>query len=134
MALGFFSRKDSSTTNPIEDRNGSHDDDKKDAKMDPADPEKQQQDGNAPNPRRKSRVERSMEAAETDSGVGIGAQVEMEKDNAIKYRTCSWQKVPLPAPLVANHALFDSNHTLVFFETFSLHSDVSQWECDRGSI
>jgi cobalamin biosynthesis protein CbiG len=26
------------------------------------------------------------------SDVGVGAQREMEKDNAIQYRTCSWQK------------------------------------------
>jgi hypothetical protein len=29
----------------------------------------------------------------TDSDVSIGKQMEMEAGNAIKYRTCSWQKV-----------------------------------------
>lgn len=28
-----------------------------------------------------------------DSVVSVGKQVEMEASNAIKYRTCSWQKV-----------------------------------------
>lgn len=29
----------------------------------------------------------------TDNSVAIGKQMEMEAGNAIKYRTCSWQKV-----------------------------------------
>ena len=29
----------------------------------------------------------------TDSDISIGKQMEMEAGNAIKYRTCSWQKV-----------------------------------------
>lgn len=29
----------------------------------------------------------------TDTDISIGKQMEMEADNAIKYRTCSWQKV-----------------------------------------
>lgn len=29
----------------------------------------------------------------TDASVAIGKQMEMEAENAIKYRTCSWQKV-----------------------------------------
>lgn len=33
--------------------------------------------------------------AEEDSVVSVGKQVELEADNAIKYRTCSWQKVIL---------------------------------------
>ena len=30
---------------------------------------------------------------EADDGPTVGDQIEMEKENAIKYRTCSWQKV-----------------------------------------
>jgi len=31
--------------------------------------------------------------SDTESTVSVGAQIELEKENAIKYRTCSWQKV-----------------------------------------
>lgn len=30
---------------------------------------------------------------DVDDSVSIGKQMELEADNAIKYRTCSWQKV-----------------------------------------
>lgn len=46
-----------------------------------------------PGGRRLSRMDRTVDDADVDSDIGIGAQIEMEKDNAIKYRTCSWQKV-----------------------------------------
>ena len=37
---------------------------------------------------------RSVDAnAEEEGDVSIGKQVEMEAGNAIKYRTCNWQKV-----------------------------------------
>jgi hypothetical protein len=29
----------------------------------------------------------------SDASITIGKQIEMEANNAIKYRTCSWQKV-----------------------------------------
>ena len=32
---------------------------------------------------------------DSDGDVMLGKQLEMEADNAIKYRTCSWQKVRL---------------------------------------
>lgn len=35
----------------------------------------------------------AMEDSSTDVSVSIGKQMELEADNAIKYRTCSWQKV-----------------------------------------
>ena len=31
--------------------------------------------------------------SDSDSALSVGKQVEMESTNAIKYRTCSWQKV-----------------------------------------
>jgi hypothetical protein len=34
----------------------------------------------------------------TDSDISIGKQMEMEAGNAIKYRTCSWQKVRYSFP------------------------------------
>jgi hypothetical protein len=44
--------------------------------------------------RRMSRIDgKDDHPSDTDSTVSIGAQIELEKDNAIKYRTCSWQKV-----------------------------------------
>ncbi|KAF1989371.1 hypothetical protein K402DRAFT_402022 [Aulographum hederae CBS 113979] len=43
--------------------------------------------------RKMSRIDKPLDAAsDSDSGLGIGAQIELEKDNAIKYRTCSWPK------------------------------------------
>lgn len=33
------------------------------------------------------------QTSDTESDLSIGAQIELEKDNAIKYRTCSWRKV-----------------------------------------
>jgi len=30
---------------------------------------------------------------DADSGLDVGRQLELESSNAIKYRTCSWQKV-----------------------------------------
>jgi len=46
----------------------------------------------------------AMGDSSTDVSVSIGKQMELEADNAIKYRTCSWQKVchlvfPLSPPL-----------------------------------
>jgi uncharacterized metal-binding protein len=40
----------------------------------------------------------------TDSDISIGKQMEMEAGNAIKYRTCSWQKVrySIPSRLVCS--------------------------------
>ena len=50
-------------------------------------------EGGAPK-RRMSRIDgKDDHPSDTDSTISIGAQIEMEKDNAIKYRTCSWQKV-----------------------------------------
>lgn len=50
--------------------------------------------------RRMSRIAKPVAAndhvplgSDTESTVSVGAQIEMEKENAIKYRTCSWQKV-----------------------------------------
>ena len=31
--------------------------------------------------------------SDTDSTLSVGKQLELEQSNAIKYRTCSWQKV-----------------------------------------
>jgi hypothetical protein len=45
-------------------------------------------------PRRMSRIDKKEpNLSDSDSAISIGAQIELEKDNAIKYRTCSWQKV-----------------------------------------
>jgi len=34
-----------------------------------------------------------IEGGDVDSGLSVGEQIEMEKENAIRYRTCSWRKV-----------------------------------------
>ena len=36
---------------------------------------------------------RSYDANAPEEDISIGKQVEMEEGNAIKYRTCTWQKV-----------------------------------------
>jgi hypothetical protein len=44
--------------------------------------------------RRMSRIDKKdVNPSDTDSTISIGAQIELEKGNAIQYRTCSWQKV-----------------------------------------
>jgi hypothetical protein len=50
----------------------------------------------------------------TDSDVSIGKQMEKEAGNAIKYRTCSWQKVRYSFPfdpfaMEASHVLADDS-------------------------
>jgi hypothetical protein len=44
-------------------------------------------------PRRMSRIDGADGGSDTD--VSLGALIEAEKEHAIKYRTCSWQKVRL---------------------------------------
>lgn len=48
-------------------------------------------------PRRLSRIDKPVGAADVDSddssGMSVGKQMELEAGNAIKYRTCSWPKV-----------------------------------------
>jgi hypothetical protein len=48
-------------------------------------------------PRRMSRigsaVPGTLHGDEDDSVIDVGKQIELEADNAIKYRTCSWRKV-----------------------------------------
>lgn len=43
--------------------------------------------------RRPSRIAPVRSGSVAESRVSIGKQLELEADNAIKYRTCSWQKV-----------------------------------------
>ena len=43
--------------------------------------------------RKMSRVGGADVIADSDSQLSVGRQVELEASNAIKYRTCSWQKV-----------------------------------------
>ena len=35
----------------------------------------------------------TMGESDADSTISVGKQLELEQGNAIKYRTCSWQKV-----------------------------------------
>ena len=59
------------------------------------DPERQ--GSKASTGRRMSRIappiKAPIEGGDVDSGLSVGDQIEMEKENAIKYRTCSWRKV-----------------------------------------
>ena len=43
--------------------------------------------------RKMSRVGGAGVTTDSDSQISVGKQVELEADNAIKYRTCSWKKV-----------------------------------------
>jgi len=47
--------------------------------------------------RRLSRIDKPIKADyegdDSSSGMSVGKQMELEADNAIKYRTCSWPKV-----------------------------------------
>ena len=70
-------------------------------------------------PRRGSRIDAPRHGSiatagimpEGEEDVGVGKQMELEAENAIKYRTCSWQKVlnhSFPCglsldPLILNH-------------------------------
>ena len=74
MALGFGTKK--------ADEAGVNNDVK--GPEDVYDPENQNDDGR----RRLSRV-----GDDSSSTLSVGKQIELEADNAIKYRTCSWQKV-----------------------------------------
>lgn len=75
MAIGLFGPK-GEKGNASPDRNSSNDD-KRDVEL-----------GGVDRPKR-----RSITADDTSEDISVGKQMEMEADNAIKYRTCSWQKV-----------------------------------------
>lgn len=74
MALGFGTKKaeEAGITNDSKNPDDLYD------------PEDQSANGR----RRLSRV-----ADDSSSTLSVGKQIELEADNAIKYRTCSWQKV-----------------------------------------
>lgn len=82
MALGFLSSKKGSDARS----NSSRSSDNKD-NLAMTDPER----GRAEKPR-------GGDVDDSDESFTIGRQMEMEADNAIKYRTCSWPKVCLYSP------------------------------------
>ena len=96
MALGFGGKKDEDTPSPPEN----------DAKFGnegyyngfSPDVEKQGT-GGGQEPRKMSRIDRPITSSITgrnsidNADVSVGQQMEAEAGNAIKYRTCSWQKV-----------------------------------------
>ena len=45
--------------------------------------------------RKMSRIRNPPALSDTDSGLSVGAQIDLEKENAIQYRTCGWKKVSL---------------------------------------
>ncbi|KAI9727536.1 MAG: hypothetical protein M1828_006478 [Chrysothrix sp. TS-e1954] len=64
-------------------------------------------------PRKGSRIDKAKVGSslanihpdnDSEHSVSVGKQLEMEADNAIKYRTCSWPKV-FPAPSLAEFAM-----------------------------
>jgi len=77
MALGFFTKP-----SPEKPSDSVHDHEKKDS----GDVDAERQGSAA---RRISRIDGN----DSDSGLSVGAQLEMEKGAAIQYRTCGWKKV-----------------------------------------
>lgn len=84
MALNNLSQRLSSTSVDKDPR------DEKDNTIEADDAE-----GQGQRPRRMSRIDGKLPASDAASGESIEALIAKEKDNAIKYRTCSWQKVSL---------------------------------------
>jgi hypothetical protein len=82
MALSNLAQRVSRTSVEGKDNNI----DEKDKTLDSEDVEGQL-------PRRMSRID-GVDGG-SDADVSLGALIEAEKDNSIKYRTCSWQKVRL---------------------------------------
>ena len=78
--------------------------------------------------RRMNRVVPSKADSDVESAVSVGKQLELESENQIKYRTCSWQKVNRMFPWIPGH------HA----ECSSLHFDIQTspvarvWDVIRG--
>jgi len=66
----------------------------------------------------------AMGDSSTDVSVSIGKQMELEADNAIKYRTCSWQKV---CYILLSHRIYIS--PLLPF--MLLHDQACEWSEQR---
>ena len=56
-------------------------------------PEFKQKDDEENTPRKNSRVGSIHAGIEGDERASVSRQLELEAEHAIKYRTCSWQKV-----------------------------------------
>jgi len=88
-------RNDSPEYSNMNAGNDSTEKDTKDIFGSDYDPERQGSKGSTG--RRMSRIappiKAPIEGGDVDSGLSVGDQIEMEKENAIKYRTCSWRKV-----------------------------------------
>lgn len=70
---------------------------KRDGEIQSPDYDPERQGSKASTGRRMSRIapptKAPIEGGDAESGISVGAQIEMEKDNAIRYRTCGWRKV-----------------------------------------
>lgn len=76
-------------SNPFSDREGSLNSQEKDEKDLQFNPHYDEENP----PCRHSRVAPLHAGLDADDRASVGKQVELEAENAIKYRTCSWQKV-----------------------------------------
>lgn len=83
MALGIRGRNDDNNI-LAPDPNGSPDSTSKEG----YDPESTGEKG-----RKMSRIADVMAESDQESQLSVGKQLELEANNSIKYRTCSWQKV-----------------------------------------
>lgn len=88
MALGYDTNGDDAEKAPVAD-NGYYDGDVEAGARDT----KGRKMSRIDRPVTKSIAGVAGSDADTDVSVSVGKQMELEAGNAIKYRTCSWQKV-----------------------------------------
>jgi hypothetical protein len=102
MALGFGSKKKSDSSSPVSSPSANNPDIEM-TKDGFVSGDQATAENGGKKPRKMNRIdgpitkpigaENVLNDDGTDSDISIGKQMEMEAGNAIKYRTCSWQKV-----------------------------------------
>lgn len=73
-------------------------DEKRDDEIHPPDHDPERQGSKTSTGRRMSRIAPPTRApiiggGDSEDVISVGAQIEMEKENSIRYRTCGWRKV-----------------------------------------
>ena len=107
MALGFGSKKKSDSSSPVSSPSANNPDIEM-TKDGFVSGDQATAENGGKKPRKMNRIdgpitkpigaENVLNDDGTDSDISIGKQMEMEAGNAIKYRTCSWQKVRYSIP------------------------------------
>lgn len=103
MALGFLSKKASDSSSPAPSTEKANPEFGKGYYGDYAANQSAAENGGKKPRRKMNRIDKPVTKSisgdlataddSTDASDAIGKQMEMEAGNAIKYRTCSWQKV-----------------------------------------